>query len=213
MPSFATLVPLAVVMVAGPQIISAIMLATSEKARSNSLGYVGGAILATLVATSLFYYAARVLHVKASTGGSDTGSVGLTWVFVVVLVAAAIHVYLKRKNSKTPKWMGELETATPRLSFRVGFLLFLFMPTDLMMTFTVGISLASRDLPLLYASGFWLLTLLFISSPLLLLLLMGKRSDVVLPKMRNWMNSNSWIVSEIVIAFFLAMEIKSLVGG
>ncbi len=36
--------PLAVVMIAGPQIITAIMLATSEKALRNSYAYVGGAM-------------------------------------------------------------------------------------------------------------------------------------------------------------------------
>jgi hypothetical protein len=32
----------------------------------------------------------------------------------------------------------------------------------------------------------------------------------VLPKMRNWMQTNSWIVSEIVILFFLVMTITGL---
>ena len=211
--SFATLVPLAVVMVAGPQIISAIMLATSENARKNSLGYVCGAMLSTLLATSVFYFAAGLLHAKAASGDSSPSSKWLDWIFVAVLVAAALRVYLRRADNRTPKWMGKLESATPWLSLRIGFLLFLLMPTDLMMTFTVGVYLGSHGLPLAYAAGFWLLTLIFISLPLLLLLLMGKRAGTVLPKMRTWMNSNSWIVSEVVIGFFLAMELQSIFGG
>ena len=33
------------------------------------------------------------------------------------------HVFLTRKQSEPPKWMGRLERANPRLSFRLGFLL------------------------------------------------------------------------------------------
>jgi len=211
MQEFAKLVPLAVVMVAGPQIISAVMLATSERARQDSLGYVAGAILATVTATSFFYFAARALHLKARSGGS--GSVTVEWIFVVVLVAAAIRAYLGRSATEPPKWMGKLQGATPAFAFRLGLLLFLFMPTDLMMTFTVGAYVATHDLPLYHAAGFWFLTALLIALPLLVLLTQGKRADVVLPRMRAWMNTNSWIVSEIVIAFFLVMEIRAIVSG
>lgn len=211
MQEFAKLLPLAFVMVAGPQIISAVMLATSEKARQNSLGYVAGASLATLTATSVFYFVATALHLKARS--ADSASVAVEWVFVVVLVAAAIRAYLGRSATDPPKWMGKLQGATPAFSFRLGLLLFFLMPTDLMMTFAVGAYAASHDLPLSHTAGFWLLTTLLIASPLLLLLLLGRRADTVLPRMREWMNANSWIVSEIVIAFFLVMEIRAILGA
>jgi hypothetical protein len=43
--------------------------------------------------------------------------------------------------------------------------------------------------------------------------LMGKRAEAFLPKVRNWMNENSWVVNEFVIVFFIAMTINSLVSG
>ena len=46
--------------------------------------------------------------------------------------------------------------------------------------------------------------------PALLVLLLGKRAHVFLPKVRDWMNTNSWIVNEIVIVFFIAITINSL---
>jgi hypothetical protein len=52
------------------------------------------------------------------------------------------------------------------------------------------------------------MTALFIDFPLLLLLAVGRRAETSLPKVRDWMNTNSWVVSEIVIVFFLAMELK-----
>ena len=50
--SFLTILPMAFVMIAGPQILSAIFFATSEDWTRNSLAYVGGAALSiTLIVT------------------------------------------------------------------------------------------------------------------------------------------------------------------
>jgi hypothetical protein len=35
---------------------------------------------------------------------------------------------------------------------------------------------------------------------------------VLLPKVRDWMNANSWIVSEVVIGLFIAIAASSLAG-
>jgi hypothetical protein len=64
--------------------------------------------------------------------------------------------------------------------------------------------------PLWYATGFVLLTALLIGSPLLILLMLGRRGDTLLPRMRDWMNAHSWVVSGAVIAFFLLMEINTI---
>jgi small neutral amino acid transporter SnatA (MarC family) len=78
--------PLAVVMVAGPQMITAIMLTTSTRPRQNSSVFVGGAVLATAVATSIFYFVANVLKLKSSSHSSS--SVTVDWVIVAVLALA-----------------------------------------------------------------------------------------------------------------------------
>jgi hypothetical protein len=48
--------------------------------------------------------------------------------------------------------------------------------------------------------------------PMLLVLTMGKRAEAFLPKVRDWMNSHSWVVSEAVITIFVVIEINSLAG-
>jgi threonine/homoserine/homoserine lactone efflux protein len=202
--------PLAVVMIAGPQMITAIMLTTSTKPRENSYAFVGGAVLATAAATTIFYYVAKVLKLKISSHGSSS-SLTVDWVLVVVLVLAALWAFRGRNTSEPPKWMSTLQSEAPRGSFRLGLVLFLVMPTDVMMTFTVGTYLAAHGSPLWHASGFVLLTAFLIGSPLLVLLMLGRHADTLLPRMRDWMNANSWLVSEAVIVFFLVMEIKTIV--
>ena len=51
--NFLTILPMAFVMVAGPQLLSAIFLATSDDWRRNSLAYVAGAALSiTIIVTA-----------------------------------------------------------------------------------------------------------------------------------------------------------------
>jgi hypothetical protein len=204
--NFLTILPMAVVMVAGPQIVSAIFLATSEQARRSSIAYVIGVALAVVIGVSLVYMVATVLEVSVSP--RDNAAKGpVDYVIIALLLFLMVRVYLRRNDTEPPKWMGKLATATPRFAFKLGLLLFLVMPTDVITMLTVGVYLARQDAPLIYALPFILLTLLLASIPLLLLLLLGARAETILPKVRAWMNTNSWIISELVIVFFLIMSL------
>jgi hypothetical protein len=55
-----------------------------------------------------------------------------------------------------------------------------------------------------------LVTLLLVALPLIDLLLLGKRAEVLLPKVRDWMANNSWVISKVVLVFFLALTISGL---
>ena len=46
--------------------------------------------------------------------------------------------------------------------------------------------------------------------PALLVLVLERRAEGFLPKIRDWMNANSWIVNEIVIVFFIVITVDSL---
>jgi hypothetical protein len=131
-------------------------------------------------------------------------------VVLVLLLLAAIHVYLKRAESQPPKWMGKLQTATPRFSFKLGFLLLGLFPTDILTSFAVGTYVDSHHEAWWSCLPFILLTLLLLAVPVLLVFAMGARAQVLLPKIRDWMNDNSWVVNEIVILFFVGLTISDL---
>jgi Protein of unknown function (DUF2910). len=42
-----------------------------------------------------------------------------------------------------------------------------------------------------------------LGTPALVLLAFGERAEAALPKARNWMETNSWVVNEVVIVFFI----------
>ena len=148
------------------------------------------------------------------SGASDAGVSHdtLDIVVLVLLVAAGLYKFIKRKQSKPPKWMGKLETAHPRFSFRLGFLLLGVFPTDILTSWACGTYLSNHGDPWWHLLPFVLLTLLFLALPALLLLLFGQRAQTFLPKARDWMDTNSWVVSEIVIAFFILITANSLLG-
>lgn len=193
-------------MIAGPQILSAIFLATSDSWRKDSLAYVSGAALSiTLIATIAFF-----VSDGASSGGASDDT--LYVVVLVLLVVAAIHTFLTRKTAEPPKWMGKLQTASPSFSFKLGFLLLGVFPTDILTSFAVGSYVAAQDDSWWHLLPFVALTVLLLALPLILLLVFGDRAQAFLPKARDWMNNNSWIISELVIGLFIVITINSLAG-
>ena len=202
--NLAQLLPMAFVMIAGPQILSAIFLATTEGWRGNSAAFISGASLSITVIVTIAYV--------VGAGFSDSGGSHHTLdvVVLVLLIAAGLHVFLTRKTSEPPKWMGRLQNATPRISFVLGFLLLGVFPTDIFTSWAVGTYLANHGDPWWHYLPFVVLTLLLLATPVILVLALGERGRVLLPKVRDWMNANSWIVSEVVIGLFVAITASNL---
>jgi Sap, sulfolipid-1-addressing protein len=202
--NLATVIPTAFVMIAGPQILSAIFLATSEDWRRNSAAYVFGAFLSIALFVSAAYF---IGNGARDDGGSDA----IYWIVLVLLLAAMLRTYLKRGESEPPKWMGRLLTARPRFAFALGFLLLGVFPTDILTSVAVGSYLGNEDEPLWYALIFIGFTLFLLALPALLLLVFRERGEAFLPKAREWMTTNSWIVNEIVLLLFVAIVGSNLV--
>jgi hypothetical protein len=199
----AKILPLAFVMVAGPQIISSFFFATSESWKKVSGAYVAGAALSITAVVSAAYLFSK----GASSGGEEGGSSSDTidYAIVALLIFAAIHTFRGRNQSEPPKWMGKLQAATPKAAFVLGFLLLGFFPSDLVTSVSVGSFLGNHGDPWSDALPFVLFTLLLLALPALLVASMGDRAQAFLPKVRDWMNVNSWIISEAVIVFFIVM--------
>lgn len=80
---------------------------------------------------------------------------------------------------------------------------------DILTSFAVGSYVSSHDDPW-YLLSFMLVTLFLLALPSLLIVAFGERAESLPPKVRDWMNNNSWVVSEIVIALFIGLTASSL---
>jgi threonine/homoserine/homoserine lactone efflux protein len=153
------------------------MLATGQDARRNSLAFLAGAALAVTAGTMVAYWAFRVVELAARPTSQGTVGTVIDWLVIALLLLLMVRTYLRRRDTRTPKWMGKLQTADAGWSFRLGLLLFLVMPTDFLTMVTVGASLARRGGPWWQALPFVVLTLLLVGLPLIDLVLLGKQAQ------------------------------------
>ena len=100
---------------------------------------------------------------------------------------------------------GNWRDATPKFAFILGFLLLGVFPSDLVVSISIGSHLADRGDSWTNLLPFIGLTILLLSTPAVLVELLGSRAEVVLPKIRDWMDANSWIVSEAVLLLFIVL--------
>ena len=96
-------------------------------------------------------------------------------------------------------------------SFRLGFLLLGVFPTDILTSVAVGSYLGNHGDPWWHVLPFLALTVLLLSLPMLTLLVFRHRAEAFLPKARQWMNDNSWVVNELVLLLFVLITLNELV--
>ena len=101
--------------------------------------------------------------------------------------------------------MGALQNAQPRKAFTTGVLLVWVMPSDLVIMLTVGVNLAHADASLLAAVPFIAATAFVAALPVLAYLLLRRRAQLLMPKVRDWMNSHSWLVNIIAYVIFIVL--------
>ena len=203
-----SVIPLAITMNAGPQIMSAIIFVTAPKALRLSAYFLAGVVIAVTVGVTVTYTLATVLGNSVSRGdSSDSGSLGniIQYLLVGLLVFLSIKNYVRRETIEPPRWLGAMQNATPRTAFMAGLLLLSVFPSDFVVLMTVGINLAQNDASLLSALPFVVTTILIAALPVLSYLLFHRRAVRAMPKVRDWMNSHSWLVNIIVYIIFILL--------
>jgi Sap-like sulfolipid-1-addressing protein len=205
----AQVLPLAITMMAGPQIISSIIFVTQESgAVKVSLAYVIAVALAASVGILISMGLANVLGEAVdleSDAGQSTAAKLIQIALVALLITRAVKIYLDRADSEPPKWLGTLQTAGARRAFEIGTLLILLFPGDVVVMVTTGVHLVSNGHTFVDALPLIGLTTLIAASPLLFYLLFRRRAQEVMPKVRDWMNTHSWVINILVCLVFVGL--------
>ncbi|MGH3730234.1 MAG: GAP family protein [Micromonosporaceae bacterium] len=200
--------PLAITMMAGPQIMAAIVFVTAEQPVRVSLAFLAGVLAATLVGLTLARLVAAVLGGVASFGDAgDRGSLGtvIQLVLVGLLVVLALRSYLGRRTATAPSWLGNLLSAGPGRALAIGFLVILLMPSDVVVMLTVGANLEQHDADLTAALPLVAATSVIAALPLLTYLLFRGRAARMMPLVRDWMNTHSWLINILVCLLFIVL--------
>lgn len=192
-------------MMAGPQIMSAIVFVTHDRAIRVSLVFLAGVLLATTIGT-VACAGSRAWSMAlpaAVMGAPQARSYRWAW----WLVAALLKNFVNRDTIEPPKWLGSLLAASTGKAFVVGLALTSLVPSDLVIMLTVGANLETHDQRLTAAIPFILATLLVAASPFLVYLFFRRRAVTVMPKVRDWMNTSSWLGNIIVYLIFILLII------
>jgi hypothetical protein len=202
------ILPLAITMMVGPGIMADIVLITAPKPVKVSAAFIAGVAIATTVGVLVALVIASLLGGSVSLGDpSNEGSIGnvIQYLLVGLLAAAAVKSYVQRETTEPPRWMGALQNAAPMRALKTGLLLIWLMPSDIIIMLTVGVNLEHNDAGLLAALPFIAATALVAALPVLLYLLFRSRAQRLMPKVRDWMNTHSWLVNIIAYVAFIAL--------
>jgi Sap, sulfolipid-1-addressing protein len=112
---------------------------------------------------------------------------------------------VRRESIEPPRWLGALQNAKPKTAFTTGLLLLSVFPSDFVILITVGMNLAQNDAPLVAGLPFVLATIIIAALPVLFYLVFHRRAQRMMPKVRDWMNANSWLVNIIVYVIFILL--------
>src|SRR5215210_8087120 len=201
-------IPLAITMNAGPQIMSAIIFVTAPKALKLSAYFLAGVVIAVTLGVTVTHTLATLFGHSISLGDpSNNGSLGhiVQYLLVGLLIFLSIKNYVRRESIEPPRWLGAMQNATPRTAFMAGLLLLSVFPSDFVVLMTVGVNLAQNNASLLGALPFVAATILIAALPVLSYLLFRRRAERAMPKVRDWMNTHSWLVNIIVYVVFIVL--------
>jgi hypothetical protein len=89
------ILPLALIMVMGPQILTAIFLVTSQEPAKNSWAMLAGVLLAASLSLLIWFGLYEVLGINPGSS-SDSGPSTMDWVVAGLLALAGSHTFLGR---------------------------------------------------------------------------------------------------------------------
>src|SRR5215204_5005219 len=115
------ILPLAITMMAGPQIMSAIIFVTAPKPLKVSASFIAGVAIATTAGVLIALAIASLLGSSVSLGDpSNEGSTGhiIQYLLVGALGALAVKNYLGRETVEPPGWLGTLQNADAKRALK-----------------------------------------------------------------------------------------------
>ncbi|TCK68988.1 Sap-like sulfolipid-1-addressing protein [Winogradskyella wandonensis] len=199
------IIPLALTVMLGPQILVGMLLITRKDPVKSSLIYILAVMLALVLSTYLYYTLARVFNFHTiSIGGRPV----IKHILIVVFVALIIRSIVNRKKiTEPPKWMKGISTASLGKIFIIGFCLIALMPTDIAITLTIGNLLNTNASLFTEALPFFGAVLSIALLPLFIYFSLGQSGPEKLEKTNIWLNTHGYLINIIVLSFLIVLMI------
>jgi hypothetical protein len=200
------ILPLALIMVMGPQILTAIFLVTSQEPVKNSAAMLAGVVLAASLSMLIWFGLYDALGINPPSKSSGPGTAD--YVVAGLLALLAVRTFLGRGTAKVPKWMTALESADPKRAFGLAALLILAMPTDIIAFISTVHWLHKANVGVLHGWPVIAAATALMALPIAAYLLLGRRAREAMPGIRDWLTGNAWLVNLVVIVYFIFQLVK-----
>jgi threonine/homoserine/homoserine lactone efflux protein len=215
------ILPLAVGIAISPiPIIAAILMLLSPKARSTSVGFLGGWVLGIAVAATVFTLLSSVLP----EGDADAAK-PVTAVIQLVLGAGLLFLALRQWRSRPapgvepplPKWMAGIDTMTAGRAFGLGFLLAAVNPKNLLLGAAAGVAVGSAGLEIgaivVVLLVFTVIAAASVAVPVIAYLVASERMAAPLERLRGWLVHNNATVMAVLLLVIGAVLIGKGIGN
>ncbi|KOY51963.1 GAP family protein [Polaribacter dokdonensis] len=195
------ILPLALTVMLGPQILVGMLLITRPDAIKSSLIYISTLLLTLIATTSIYYFLVQSIDFQNFSVG---GRPALKYILIALFIFLIIKSFVTRnKITEPPKWMTGLATSSYKKIALIALSLIAFMPTDIVIAFSVGNILNQNSSSLLGAIPFFAAVFFIASVPLLLYFSLGSKASTTLAKVNAWLNTHGYVINIIVLAFFI----------
>ncbi len=198
-----------IIMVTGPQLIVPITLLLNTNVRKVSLYYICGAFLGTVGMVGVLSILLNMFGENLDNIFRFDGKGTIRLAVVAILVFLIIKSIVKRNEESSSKVVDLAVKGAPSTVFKISILLFAIFPTDLMTNIVMAkyIVLDNNNF-ILSILPLALINAMFVAIPFILYLIFKEKIEKKVPKIRNTLEKNSWIINVVINSAFIYLLLK-----
>jgi hypothetical protein len=201
-------------------IIAVILMLFTKRAKSNSVGFLGGWVLGLAIVGSIVLIVASIGDFEPNSGES-TASAVVRLVLGLLFLAIAVKQWKGRPKPgakpKTPKWMAAIDSFTPAKSLGLGALLSGVNPKNLALTLAAAVTIAQAELDTGQSIGslvvFIIIASLSVAAPVFIYLIMGEKASKTLDGWKTWLITNNATVMFVLLLVLGVLLVGKGIGG
>ena len=187
-------------------IVAIVLMLGTENAKSDSLSFLVGWIVAMAVAGAV------LLAVVGSSDPTDNGapadwSSTLKLVLGIVLLGLAVKQWRNRpragEDAPMPKWMNSVEGFTPAKSAGLGVIVAVVNPKNLILIIGGATAISQTDVgggdQAIVWAIFILIATIGVAAPVLIYFAMGDKAAGILEDLKGWMARNNAAIMAVIL--------------
>jgi hypothetical protein len=187
-------------------IIAVILMLFTQRAKPNSVAFLGGWVLGLAIVGSIVLIVASIGEFDPDRGES-TAAAAIRLALGLLFLAIAVKQWKDRPKHgdepKIPKWMAAIESFTPLKALGLAALLSGVNPKNLALTLAAAVTIAQVEISTSEAAislvVFIIIASLSVAAPVLIYLTMGEKASKTLDGWKTWLITNNATVMFVLL--------------